>query len=153
MTGVAMIAAVIMVVCCGLWAGVIFAYAVERVNLWKRMPIDQYVVDFRRSVYRADPLQPILGVISTIAGVIFAFNASGPAAVAAWVGVALVISVIVMSIALPERINSMFRHRPEGEAPPDVENLRSRWRRLHYIRTVPSIAAFVAFAISVIAAT
>jgi hypothetical protein len=39
----------------GLWAGGILIFAVERTNLWQRMPIDQYEVDFRRSLFRADP--------------------------------------------------------------------------------------------------
>jgi uncharacterized membrane protein len=152
MTAIAATTAVVMVVTCGLWAGVIFTYAVERVNLWKRMPIGQYVVDFRRSIHRADPLQPILGVVAIIAGVVFALNAPEPAATAAWVGVGLIALVIVMSIALPERINALFRRRAEGEAPPDVEELRTRWRTLHYVRTVPAVAGFVAFAVSLVAA-
>jgi hypothetical protein len=44
----------------GLFSGGIFFVAVERLNLWQRMPVDQYVVDFRRSVYRADLLMPIM---------------------------------------------------------------------------------------------
>ena len=58
------ISAWIMLVSCGLWAGGILIFAVERTNLWRRMPIDQYVVDFRRSLFRVDPMMPILGVIA-----------------------------------------------------------------------------------------
>ena len=58
------ISAWIMLISCGLWAGGILIFAVERTNLWRRMPIDQYVVDFRRSLFRVDPMMPILGVIS-----------------------------------------------------------------------------------------
>src|SRR5215475_3189377 len=46
------ISAWIMLVSCGLWAGGILIFAVERTNLWRRMPIDQYVVDFRWSLSR-----------------------------------------------------------------------------------------------------
>lgn len=46
----------------GLFSGGILIVAVERLNLWRRMPVDQYVVDFRRSLYRLDPLMPILGM-------------------------------------------------------------------------------------------
>ncbi|KRA24904.1 hypothetical protein ASD65_11050 [Microbacterium sp. Root61] len=140
----------VMLVAGGLWAGVIFTYAVERVNLWGRMPIDQYVVDFRRSVYRADPLQPILGIVATVAAVVFALSSVGLASTFAWIGIGLVLLVIVLSIAFPERINSQFRRRKEGEAPPNVEDLRVRWRRLHLIRTVPAVASLVALAISVV---
>ncbi|WP_137845395.1 DUF1772 domain-containing protein [Microbacterium sp. 2FI] len=140
------ISAIIMLVADGLWAGVIFFYAVERVNLWRRMPIDQFVVDFRRSLYRADPLQPIMGGVAMIAAVVFALNAPATAAVLAWVGAALILFVIVMSIAFPERINSLFRRRAEGEAPPQIEQLRTRWRRLHYTRTPPAILSLVVLA-------
>jgi uncharacterized membrane protein SpoIIM required for sporulation len=58
------ISAWIMLVSCGLWAGGILIFAVERTNLWRRMPIDQYAVDFRRSLFRVDPMMPILGVIA-----------------------------------------------------------------------------------------
>ena len=144
-------AAVVMLVVDGIWAGVIFTFAVERVSLWRRMPIAQYAVDFRRSLARVDPLQPILGVIAVIAAVVFALSASGSAAVWCWNGIALVVFVIIMSIALPERINSQFRRRPEGDVPPDAEALRTRWRGLHYTRTVPAIGSIVAFAIAVVA--
>ena len=60
---VTQISAWIMLVSCGLWAGGILIFAVERTNLWRRMPIDQYAVDFRRSLFRVDPMMPILGVI------------------------------------------------------------------------------------------
>jgi hypothetical protein len=39
------ISAWIMLVSCGLWAGGILIFAVERTNLWRRMPIDQYAVE------------------------------------------------------------------------------------------------------------
>jgi hypothetical protein len=41
------------------------------------MPVDQYVVDFRRSVYRADPLMPIIGMLSELGAVAFALNNVG----------------------------------------------------------------------------
>lgn len=131
-----------MVGAAGLWAGGILFYAIERVNLWSRMPLDQYVVDFRRSVRRADPLQPILAILSVLAATIWAIHAGGMATQFAWAGVGLILATVIFSIALPERINRQFRTRPEGEAPPHTEELRKRWRTLHLVRTVPAIAAF-----------
>jgi hypothetical protein len=58
----------------GLCSGAILVFAVERVNLWRRMHVDQYVVDFRRSLYRADPLIPIMGILSAWGAVVFALN-------------------------------------------------------------------------------
>ncbi|WP_419818060.1 anthrone oxygenase family protein [Glaciibacter flavus] len=135
------LAALLMVVPTAIWAGAIFFYAVERVNLWARMPLDQYVVDFRRSLYRSDPLQPILGILAVIGCVVFALTTGGAASAWAWSGALLIVAVIVFSIALPERINSQFRRRPEGEVPPNAAELRRRWRLFHFIRTVPAIAA------------
>ena len=80
MTDIERIATAIMLIPGGLWAGVVLFYAVERVNLWGRMPMDQYVVDFRRSLYRADPLQPILAVISTGGAILFALKTDGTGA-------------------------------------------------------------------------
>lgn len=142
------IAIVTMLVTDGLWAGGILFYAVERVNLWARMPLPQYVVDFRRSVYRADPLQPILGILAVVAAIFFAVRAPAPSSAFAWIGVVLIALVIVFSIVFSERINSMFRKRREGDAPPDAEALRVRWRRLHLIRTGPALASLVSFALA-----
>lgn len=79
MLSIARVAEIIMLVACGLCAGVIFFYAVERLKLWARMPIDQYMADFRRSLYRADPLQPMMGATAMIAAVVFALNVASPA--------------------------------------------------------------------------
>jgi hypothetical protein len=143
MSDIERIATAVMLIPGGLWTGIVLFYAVERVNLWGRMPIDQYVVDFRRSLYRADPLQPILAVVSMAGAVLFAVKTEDTASALAWVAVALFIFVIALSVVFPERINSKYRRREEGEAPPDAAALRARWRILHLIRTVPAIAALV----------
>jgi hypothetical protein len=78
------ISAWIMLVSCGLWAGGILIFAVERTNLWRRMPIEQYAVAFRRSLFRVDPMMPILGAIAGAAATIFALQRSGAASGLAW---------------------------------------------------------------------
>ena len=108
------ISAWIMLVSCGLWAGGILIFAVERTNLWQRMPIDQYVVDFRRSLFRVDPMMPILGVIAGGAATIFALQRSGAASGLAWTGLGFIVLVVAASIAIAEPINSKFRRLPEG---------------------------------------
>ena len=142
------IAATVMLASSGIWAGIVLCYAVERVSLWQRMPITQYVVDFRRSVHRVDPLQPILAITAIIGATVFAINAGGPASLLASVGIVLIAGVIIFSIALPERINSQFRSRREGDAPADVEGLRVKWRMYHHIRLVPTLGAFVLLVLS-----
>lgn len=148
MTIIERVAALVMLVPAAVWTGIVILYAVERVNLWARMPIEQYVVDFRRSIYRADPLQPILALASVLGALVFAVNSTGLASLFAWVGGAIVVAVIGMSIALPERINSQFRRRAEGDAPPEVEALRTNWRMLHWIRTGPTVAALVSLVLA-----
>ena len=118
-----------------LFCGGIFFVAVERLNLWQRMPVEQYVVDFRRSLYRLDPLLPILGGLTAIAAVVFALATRGAPAVFASVGVGMIAVIIATSVFVAEPINSKFRRIPEGQAPADVERLRVVWRRFHWFRT------------------
>jgi hypothetical protein len=125
----------------GLYSGAILIYAVDRVHVWRRMPVDQYVVDFRRSLFRADPLIPIMGVLSELGAVVFALNSGERAAMLAWIGFALIALIIVASIALAEPMNSKFRRLPEGQAPDRVEQLRVAWCRFHWARTVVALGA------------
>jgi len=135
------LAAWVMLAFGGLFSGAILIYSVDRVHVWRRMPIDQYVVDFRRSVHRADPLVPIMGVLSALGAVVFALNNGGRAAVLAWTGLALIALIMVASITLAEPINSKFRRLPEGQAPDRVEQLRIAWCRFHRARTVVALGA------------
>ena len=140
------LAAWLMVMFGGLFAGGILIVAVERVNLWRRMPVDQYVIDFRRSLYRFDPLLPIMGTLSALGAVVFALNSEGHAAVLAWIGVALIAVIMISSIALAEPMNSKFRRLPEGQAPEGAEQLRITWRRFHCARTVVAVGALACLA-------
>ena len=126
----------------GLFAGGILVVAVERTNLWRRMPVDQYAVDFRRSLARVDPMLPILGALTGVGALLFALNAAGRAAALTWTAVALLGVIIVSSLAVAEPINMRFRRLPEGEPPDGADRLRIVWRRFHYGRTLLGIAAF-----------
>ena len=126
----------------GLFAGGILVVAVERTNLWRRMPVQQYAVDFRRSLARVDPMLPILGAASGAGALLFALNSTGRAAALTWVAVALFGVIIVGSLIVAEPINARFRRLPEGDPPPSAERLRVTWRRFHYGRTLLGIAAF-----------
>lgn len=130
----------------GLFSGGLLFFAVERINLWRRMPVEQYVVDFRRSLYRVDPLMPILGTLSALGAAVFALTAHGRAAALAWAGVGLIAAIIVTSIVIAEPINSKFRRLPEGQAPEAAEQLRITWRRFHLARTITGLAAFACLA-------
>ena len=143
------ISAWVMLVFTGLWTGGILIFAVERINLWKRMPVEQYAVDFRRSLFRVDPLMPILGSVAGIAAVVFALGSTGLAKRLTWTGILFVALVIAASILLAEPINSKFRRLPEGQVPERAEYYRRIWRLFHLGRTVAAIAALSCFAAAV----
>ena len=111
------LAAWVMLAFGGLYSGAILVYAVDRVHVWRRMPVDQYVVHFRRSLYRADPLIPIMGIVSALGALVFALNTGGRAAVLAWIGIALIALIVVASITLAEPINSRFGGFPRAKRP------------------------------------
>lgn len=139
---------VLMLVFGGVWTGMIVAVAVERVSLWGRMSIEQYAVDFRRSLFRFDPLQPILLALTALGTVLFALESSGQARSLAWVALGLLGLVLIGSTTLAEPMNSQFRRRVEGDVPPDAASLRRRWRFFHLARTVVACAALVALALA-----
>ena len=132
----------LMLFCGGLWAGGILLYAVDRTSIWRRMSIEQFSVDFRRSVYRADPMMPILSVLTCVASVVFAVErGSGAARVLGGTGAGLVLLVIVTTVSIAEPINSKFRRLPEGQIPEGAQRYRVLWRRFHTARTVVALAA------------
>jgi anthrone oxygenase-like protein len=130
----------------GLFAGGVLVVAVERTNLWRRMPVEQYADDFRRSLSRVDPMLPILGAVSGIAAFLFAISSDGRPAALAWISTALVAVIIVGSLAVAEPINSRFRRLPEGQVPDAAERLRITWRRFHTGRTLLALASFACLA-------
>jgi hypothetical protein len=118
-----------------LFTGGVVWYAWERVWIWRRLPLTDYAVDFRRSLRKADPALPILGVTCAIAAGAFASLTHGAARTLTVAGIGLLAVIIVSSIVLAEPINSQFRRRREGDVPPDAERLRRFWRRFHLVRT------------------
>ena len=60
---------------------------------------------------------------------------AGRPATLAWLGTALIATIMVTSIVIAEPINSRFRRLPEGQRPEGAEQLRIRWRRFHLART------------------
>jgi hypothetical protein len=133
----------------GVFTGAISLYAWERVWLWRRMTLDQFVVDFRRSVKRADPAMPILLAISAAGAIGLATQSEGASQALLVAAIACQVVIMVGSLALAEPINTRFRRLPEGVAPPRAEALRTRWRQLHLARTALALAAFACVAIAV----
>lgn len=89
MTTILRLATAIMLIPGAVWAGIIVCYAVERTNLWRRMPLEQYATDFRRSLRRVDPLQPVLLLVTAVGATVFTLNANGPGEALAWAGIGL----------------------------------------------------------------
>lgn len=134
--------AAIMLLAGGVFTGSAVFVAYERVAIWASMDLATYTIDFRRSIKRADPTQPILVTITLASGIGFAVQTSGTSRTLAFCGVACLLIILVGSIAFGEPINTKFRRRPEGVAPPEVERLRDTWGRLHRVRATLALAAF-----------
>jgi hypothetical protein len=129
-----------MVAFTGLFAGAMLCYAVERTNLWRRMPVEQYVEDFRRSVRRAG-LMPVLGAPGAVGAVMYALTVDGRAGVLAGTGAALIAIVFIATVFVAGPINREFLDGADGEVPADAEHLRDTWRRFHWARTAVTLAA------------
>ena len=141
-----------MVVFCGIWTGGINVIAVDRLSVWKRMTIQEYAVDFRRSLFRVDPMMPILAILTLIPAVYFAIYANPLASKAAWIGAGVVLLVIITSVSLAEPINSKFRRLPEGTVPEGADGYRVFWRRFHICRNVAAIIALAFLAAAAVEA-
>jgi Domain of unknown function (DUF1772) len=125
----------------GLFTGGLVWYAWERVWIWRRLSLDEFAVDFRRSVRKADPAMPILLVVCGAAAGAFAFLTEGRPRTLSLLGVGFLAAILIGSLIIAEPINSQFRRRPEGSVPPQAERLRRVWRRFHLLRTGLGIAA------------
>jgi uncharacterized membrane protein len=146
------IAAWLMVVFCGIWTGGINVIAVDRLSVWNRMSIQEYAVDFRRLLFRVDPMMPILAIVTLISAVYFAMYTNPLASKAAWIGAGLVLLVIIASVSLAEPVNSKFRRVPEGTVPEGADRYRVFWRRFHMCRNVAAIIAFACLAAAAVEA-
>ena len=133
----------------GIFTGAISLLAWERVSLWRRMTIEQYAVDFRRLLKRADPTMPILLFISGVGAVGLATESEGTKQMLLWAAVASQLVIMVGSATLAEPINSKFRRVPEGVVPEGAAALRDRWRRLHLARTALTLGAYACIVVAV----
>ena len=103
-----------------------------------------YAVDFRRSLLRADPLMPILGVVAGIAATVFALNCSGAArSTFTWTGVGFIGLVVVASITIAEADQLKVPPCSRGAKLPErAGHYRIVWRRFHaWQRTLAALAA------------
>lgn len=146
------ISAWIMLMFTAMWAGGILMYRVDRVEVWKRMTVLEYAVDFRRSLFQVDPMMPIFNIIAALATIYFALHQSGDPKFYAWLGLAGQIAVVGGSVTLGEPVNSKFRRLPEGQPPERAEHWRVYWRRFHTVRTIVAVSTMGVVALAVIMA-
>jgi hypothetical protein len=133
----------------GIFTGALSLLAWERVWLWRRMTVEQYAVDFRRLLRRADPAMPILLLVSGIGAVGLATETEGTKQTLLLAAVVCQLAIMVGSLALAEPINSKFRRLPEDVVPDGVAALRTRWRRLHLARTALALGAYSCIVVAV----
>jgi Domain of unknown function (DUF1772) len=141
--------AIVALVSGALFTGDAFFVAIERVPIWRRLDDRSFAIDFRRSIRRADPTQPILLIVCAGSAVGFATATGGASRTLALLAAGLLGLILVASVGLGEPINSQFRRRPEGEVPVDVQGLRRRWSRMHLVRAATAIGAFACLAAAV----
>jgi Domain of unknown function (DUF1772) len=133
----------------GIFTGAVSLLAWERVWLWRRMSAEEFSVDFRRLLRRADPAMPILLLASGIGAAGLASEAVGAKQTLLLAAIACQLAIMIGSLTLAEPINSKFRRLPEGVAPVGVEALRTRWRHLHLARTALALGAYACIATAV----
>jgi hypothetical protein len=93
---------------CGLWSDGILIFVVERTDLWRRNAPEQHAVDFRRSLFRVDPMPPILGVIARASATLFALNRSGAATALPRIEAGWVALVVLRRLRSANRSNRNF---------------------------------------------
>ncbi len=133
----------LMVVCTGLWAGGVLIIAVERLDRWEAMSIEDYVLDFRRVIGRDDPIMPLLAVVGIASAVVFAVTDENAPGALMWPGIAMSLSALVLSGGVLEPIQRRYRNSARDAVLPHAEQDRATWRRLHRIRTALVVGSFM----------
>jgi len=134
---------IVMIGAGSVFTGGVVWYAWERVWIWRRLTLEEYAIDFRRSLRKADPALPILLMVCGVSAGAFAVLSNGPARTWALAGIGMLTVILIGSLVLAEPINNQFRRRAEGVVPEDAEHLRRFWRRFHMIRTALAVPAFL----------
>lgn len=138
--------AIVMLFVGGITAGNMWMVAVDRLTVWQRMSVDEYAIDFRRTIKLVDPMMPILGTLSAVGAALVGFTADGTTSILAWCAFGCYAIVMLGSLVLAEPVNTKFRRLPEGTTPERAAHYRTFWRRFHRARTVLGVTAF-AFAV------
>jgi Domain of unknown function (DUF1772) len=139
------LSAALMLLFGGLWTGAVLIVAIERTAIWKRMPLDQYAVDFRRSLMLTGPALTVLGLAAAVSAIVYALHSDGRPRELAFLGVGGFALVVVASIVFVAPVESRFRRSREGHVPEGAEGCRSFWRRFHTGRTLFALLVYASF--------
>ena len=139
--------AIIMLVAGGLFAGGAATFAWSRVPIWRRMPVQGFVVDFRETLRRTDQVQPALLVVAIVSAAGFALTADGSARVLASVGAVGFVASLAATLAILVPLQRRIVATPPAEAGA-VDEMRARWFSGNLGRSMLGVASFVAVAVA-----
>src|ERR687893_816290 len=137
----------LMVIAGGLFAGGTATFAWSRVPIWRRMPVQEFIGDFRETLRRTDKVQPALLVAAIVSAAGFALAADGSARVLALVGAAGFVAILAASLAFLVPLQRRIVATSPAEAKA-IGEMRARWFRGHLGRSMLSAASFVAVAVA-----
>jgi uncharacterized membrane protein len=129
----------------GLLAGLLSAVDLAVVPALAALPADRYLQLHRLLDPRFDPLLPRFSRLTLGTGVLLAFLAPGAPAKAGFAVAGLcVVGVALVSELRNVRLNRRIDTWDAGRLPGQWSQVRHQWGRWHRIRTLISIAGFVA---------
>ncbi len=142
---------VLMLLSGALFTGGAVWYAWDRSVVWRTLSLAEFAPDFRRSIHRGDPAQPILLVAWLASTVGFGVVAGGTARLLAFAAAALLAVILPLALLLLVPVQRAFDRQPEGQLPDGAGAMRERWLRGHLGRTLMAATAFalIAFAVAV----
>lgn len=138
-------AALVAVIAAGLFSGA--ALYVSLVEHPARMQCGTplAIAEFGPSYKRGAILQSALAVVGTLAGVAAGIAGSSPA----WLtGSLLLFSVVPFTLVVIFPTNDRLLDPALDRSSPEAQRLLARWGRLHEVRTVVSLGAFIVFVLA-----
>lgn len=152
-TGMTVVLSVVVLVGCGIVAGVLFAVALSVVPAFLALPPDGYVKTHQLIGRHFDKVMPPLVGLCVVADVILAVRADGPAHRAPFVAAAVLLAgVSLVSQFGNVPINRTVKAQSASALPEGWLDPRPRWRAWHLLRTTLSLLAIVVNACAVVLA-
>ncbi len=143
------IAAVLMLLAGGLFAGGAATFVWSRVPIWRRMSPSAFVSDFEQTIRWTDKVQPALLAVAAVSAIAFAVIEDGAARVLAALAAAGFLIVLGASLAVLVPLQRRIIATPLAQAA-DIEDMRTRWFTGNLGRSVVAVASF---ALAVVATT